>query len=77
MDPADPYFGRHGVFFREVFHLFCVFTFRTYLDFSCALAFRTYLSEKLFAVVAVTEQNTLGHEPPGSALPVNPCRSMW
>ena len=62
MEPAAPYFGRHGIF-REVFHLFFVFTFRTYLDFSCALAFRTNLSEKLFAVVAVTEQSALGHEP--------------
>jgi hypothetical protein len=64
MDPAAPYFGRHGVFFRDVFHLFCVLTFHAYLDFSCALAFRTYLSEKLFAVVAVTEHSALGHGPP-------------
>ena len=77
MDPAAPYFGRHRVLFREVFHPFCVLTFRMYLDFSCALAFRTYLSETLLAVVAVTEQSALGHAPSaGSAtLPVNAFRS--
>ena len=80
MDPAAPYFGRHGVFFRKVFHLSCAFTFRTCLHFLCALAFRAYLREELLAVVVVNEQSGSGHGRPlrreHDTLPVDAYHSM-